>query len=87
VITTTAAPCTSPRRSRRSVASIWGNTIPEFGMYPYIPRHPERAYSAEVQGLDCRPCSKIGFDQLPQGTFHCMEMQDLVADRTRRVEA
>ena len=64
---------------RKQVVSIWGNTIPEFGMYPYIPQHPERVHIAEVKGLDCRPCSKIGFDHCPKGHFHCMELQDLTA--------
>ncbi len=62
---------------RKNVVSIWGNTVPEFGMGPYIPTHPERAHISEVLGLPCRPCSKIGFDQCPKGHFHCMEMQDL----------
>lgn len=64
---------------QRPVASIWGNTIPEFGMGPYIPRHPDRVFISEVKGLDCRPCSKIGFEQCPRGHFHCMEWQDLDA--------
>lgn len=62
---------------RKNVVSIWGNTIPEFGMGPYIPQHPERAHTAEVKGLDCRPCSKIGHDRCPKGHFRCMEGQDL----------
>lgn len=60
----------------RPLVSIWGNTIPEFGMYPYMPQHPERMHIAEVKGLDCRPCSKIGFDRCPKGHFKCMEDQD-----------
>lgn len=70
------------RRSERDpavqhVVSIWGNTVPAFGMGPYIPQHPERAHIAEVQDLGCRPCSKIGHDRCPQGHFRCMEQQDL----------
>lgn len=60
----------------RPVMSIWGNTIPGFGMGPYIPRHPERAGIAQVD-VGCRPCSKIGHDRCPQGHFRCMELQDL----------
>ncbi len=63
---------------RRNTVSIWGNTVPAFGMGPYIPQHPERAHIMEVTGLDCRPCSKIGFDACPRGHFRCMEKQDLV---------
>lgn len=62
---------------RRNVVSVWGNTVPLFGMGPYIPEHPERAHISEVNGLPCRPCSKIGFDKCPQGHFQCMERQDL----------
>ncbi|HRH37271.1 MAG TPA: glycosyltransferase family 9 protein [Flavobacteriales bacterium] len=61
----------------KNVVSIWGNTVPLLGMGPYIPQHPERAHIAEVMGLGCRPCSKIGHDHCPQGHFHCMEKQDL----------
>lgn len=61
----------------RPVVSVWGNTVPAFGMGPYQPQHPERAMIAEVPGLDCRPCSKIGHDKCPRGHFNCMEKQDL----------
>lgn len=62
---------------QRPLVSIWGNTVPQFGMGPYMPAHPERAHIAEVNGLPCRPCSKIGYDSCPKGHFHCMELQDL----------
>ncbi len=62
---------------KKRTVSIWGNTVPAFGMGPYIPQHPERAHIMEVTGLDCRPCSKIGFDACPRGHFHCMEKQPL----------
>ena len=62
---------------QRKVVSVWGNTVPEFGMGPYIPLHPERAVIAEVKDLGCRPCSKIGHETCPKGHFHCMEQQDL----------
>ncbi|MBK8225882.1 MAG: glycosyltransferase family 9 protein [Flavobacteriales bacterium] len=61
----------------KPVVSLWGNTVPQFGMGPYQPQHPERAMISEVPGLSCRPCSKIGHDQCPKGHFHCMEKQDL----------
>lgn len=50
------------------VFSIWGNTVPEFGMTPYKTYHT----LLEVKDLDCRPCSKIGFDECPKGHFRCM---------------
>jgi ADP-heptose:LPS heptosyltransferase len=64
---------------RKNVVSVWGNTVPSFGMGPYIPQHPERAHIAEVKGLDCRPCSKLGYERCPLGHFRCMERQDLEA--------
>jgi ADP-heptose:LPS heptosyltransferase len=53
---------------QKKIFSIWGNTIPEFGMYPY---KTEFAV-LERPGLPCRPCSKIGYRQCPQGHFKCM---------------
>jgi len=50
------------------VYSIWGNTVPEFGMTPYQTKHT----ILEVKDLACRPCSKIGFHQCPKGHFRCM---------------
>lgn len=61
----------------KRVVSIWGNTVPLFGMGPYQPQHPSNVHIAEVAGLPCRPCSKIGYDHCPKGHFHCMEKQDL----------
>lgn len=54
---------------RKEVFSIWGNTIPLFGMYPYRTKFTV----LENSKLDCRPCSKIGYDKCPRGHFHCME--------------
>ena len=57
----------------KPIVSVWGNTVPAFGMTPY--RTPYQVL--EVQGLPCRPCSKIGFAQCPKGHFKCMRDQDL----------
>ena len=57
----------------KQIFSVWGNTVPEFGMYPY--RTEFRVL--EVKGLNCRPCSKIGFAKCPQGHFKCMNDQVL----------
>jgi ADP-heptose:LPS heptosyltransferase len=62
---------------KRPVVSIWGSTVPAFGMGPYQPGHPAQVFISEVSGLSCRPCSKIGHDRCPKGHFHCMEQQDL----------
>ncbi|MCB0572104.1 MAG: glycosyltransferase family 9 protein [Phaeodactylibacter sp.] len=56
----------------KDVISVWGNTIPEFGMYPYYPEGVSRNTTVEVPGLPCRPCSKIGYQACPKGHFHCM---------------
>ena len=56
-----------------NIVSIWGNTIPEFGMYPYYPGHPEKFIVIENKELRCRPCSKIGHDKCPKKHFKCME--------------
>ncbi|MBK9275472.1 MAG: glycosyltransferase family 9 protein [Flavobacteriales bacterium] len=61
----------------RPVVSVWGSTVPAFGMGPYQPVHPQQAHVVEVAGLGCRPCSKLGFGHCPKGHFHCMEKQDV----------
>ena len=60
----------------KDIISIWGNTIPEFGMYPYIPQDKGKSKIIEVKGLYCRPCSKIGYDKCPKGHFKCMHLID-----------
>jgi len=61
----------------KPIISIWGNTIPEFGMYPYMPQCPERSIIVEVKELSCRPCSKLGYDRCPKKHFKCMKEIDL----------
>lgn len=58
--------------------SVWGNTVPELGMYPYFPVQKELYSIHEVIGLDCRPCSKIGFQHCPKKHFNCMNQQNSV---------
>jgi heptosyltransferase-2 len=57
---------------RKPIVSIWGNTVPAFGMTPY--------YGAESvdhvilqHKVWCRPCSKIGYERCPLGHFSCMQ--------------
>jgi ADP-heptose:LPS heptosyltransferase len=57
----------------KPIVSVWGNTIPAFGMYPFYPDGIDRSTIIEVEGLACRPCSKIGYDKCPKGHFRCME--------------
>lgn len=57
---------------KRPTISLWGNTIPQFGMYPYYGEHAIINKHVEANGLKCRPCSKLGYAQCPQGHFKCM---------------
>jgi ADP-heptose:LPS heptosyltransferase len=59
---------------KKKIYSIWGNTIPEFGMYPYLPGNDSEIF--EVKNLYCRPCSKIGFQNCPKKHFKCMMEMD-----------
>ena len=59
----------------KPIISVWGNTVPEFGMSPYMPQCPENSRIIEVKGLKCRPCSKIGYRKCPKGHFKCMMEQ------------
>lgn len=61
---------------QKEIVSVWGNTIPEFGMFPYYGNHKTQHITFNIQHLSCRPCSKIGFDKCPKGHFNCMVMQD-----------
>jgi len=59
---------------KKEIFSIWGNTVPAFGMYPYRTRFT----ILENNKVNCRPCSKIGHARCPQGHFKCMN--DIVFD-------
>lgn len=56
----------------KDIVSIWGNTVPEFGMTPYMPVGQPAGKILEVKELSCRPCSKIGYQTCPKGHFRCM---------------
>lgn len=57
---------------KKTVYSIWGNTTPSLGMYPY----KTKFFILENKQVNCRPCSKIGFDQCPKKHFDCMNKID-----------
>lgn len=59
---------------KKKIYSVWGNTVPAFGMYPY--KADEDSRIIEVKDLNCRPCSKIGYDKCPKGHFRCMQEID-----------
>jgi ADP-heptose:LPS heptosyltransferase len=60
---------------RKPIVSVWGNTVPALGMYPFLPQGAPDPQLFEVDGLACRPCSKIGFSACPKGHFRCMNDQ------------
>lgn len=70
---------------KKPMVSIWGNTTPQMGMFPYYGYNdlekniaPQLEFS-EVQHLSCRPCSKLGHHQCPKKHFKCMQQQDMLA--------
>lgn len=60
---------------KKTILSIWGNTVPAFGMSPYYGNANVNSITYEVNKLGCRPCSKIGFKKCPRDHFKCMELQ------------
>jgi len=67
---------------KRPVVSLWGNTVPAFGMYPYygdvfLSGQQKAPFDIiAINNLSCRPCSKIGYNKCPKGHFKCMEQID-----------
>jgi len=60
---------------QKKIVSIWGNTVPKFGMYPFMDASNFSLH--EVENLSCRPCSKIGYKECPKKHFDCMNKQNL----------
>lgn len=56
----------------KNIVSVWGNTVPELGMYPYLPKEPEKCHIVECKDVRCRPCSKLGFKECPKRHLRCM---------------
>ena len=56
----------------KNIVSVWGNTVPELGMYPYLPKEKDKCYIVECKDVKCRPCSKLGFKECPKRHFKCM---------------
>jgi ADP-heptose:LPS heptosyltransferase len=63
---------------KKPVISLWGNTTPEMGMFPYFGFNnlnqnvAQLSVIMEVNNLGCRPCSKIGYHKCPKKHFKCM---------------
>ncbi|MFT3936029.1 MAG: glycosyltransferase family 9 protein [Chitinophagaceae bacterium] len=79
---------------KRPIISLWGNTVPSFGMYPYygdnfLAAKQQLPYDIlEVNNLSCRPCSKIGYDKCPKGHFKCMQqiaVEEVLEKTTNRL--
>jgi ADP-heptose:LPS heptosyltransferase len=58
---------------KKQIISLWGNTVPSFGMTPYYGDAPVADVVLQTNKLWCRPCSKIGYAKCPLGHFKCME--------------
>jgi ADP-heptose:LPS heptosyltransferase len=76
---------------KKPVISLWGNTVPSFGMYPYygenfLSQKPDPYDILQVNKLWCRPCSKIGYNKCPLSHFKCMEniSVDIVLETIRK---
>lgn len=69
---------------KKPVISLWGNTSPAMGMFPYYGfNNMNRVVSRESvimeeKKLYCHPCSKLGYNRCPEGHFKCMYELDMV---------
>ncbi len=70
---------------KKPVISIWGNTVPSFGMGPYYGKTMVANDLFQINRLWCRPCSKIGYSKCPLGHFKCMEKHS-VRDIVKTIE-
>ncbi len=68
---------------RKKIISLWGNTSPEMGMFPYFGNNNVKKIISpdsiimENKNLYCHPCSKIGYNKCPKGHFKCMNALDV----------
>jgi ADP-heptose:LPS heptosyltransferase len=77
---------------KKPVISLWGNTTPEMGMFPYYgfnnlkERIAPQSVLIENKQLGCRPCSKLGYNKCPKGHFKCMNdlNMNLVAEELKK---
>ena len=67
----------------KPVISLWGNTSPWLGMFPYYGgnnldgRIAPQSVILERKGLSCHPCSKLGYNRCPRRHFKCMRGLDM----------
>jgi len=63
---------------QKQIISIWGNTSPEMGMFPYFGNNnaksipSDKSHIIENVKLGCHPCSKLGHKKCPKSHFKCM---------------
>ncbi len=68
---------------QKPIISLWGNTSPEMGMFPYYgynnlkERIAPQSVIIENKSLGCHPCSKIGYNKCPKKHFKCMNDLDM----------
>ncbi len=68
---------------QKPIISLWGNTSPEMGMFPYYgfnnlkDRIAPQSVIIENKSLGCHPCSKIGYNKCPKKHFKCMNDLDM----------
>lgn len=68
---------------QKPVISLWGNTSPEMGMFPYYgfnnlkERVAPESVIMENKQLGCHPCSKLGYNRCPKKHFKCMNDLDM----------
>ena len=72
---------------KKPIVSLWGNTSPEMGMFPYYGYNDlnktieQKMHIMENINLKCHPCSKLGYQRCPKKHFKCMNdlnMSELV---------
>ncbi len=77
----------------KPIISLWGNTSPEMGMFPYYgynnlkSRVAPQSVIMEKKEVGCHPCSKIGYDKCPRKHFRCMNELDMhqVSESVKRM--
>ena len=78
---------------QKPIISLWGNTSPELGMFPYYgsnnlkSRVSPLSVLMENKKLGCHPCSKLGYNKCPRGHFKCMKKLDasLIAEHVKKL--
>lgn len=59
---------------RCKMVTVWGSTVPAFGMTAFYPSNMPKASIIERKDVACRPCSKLGYPTCPKKHFNCMNL-------------